>query len=150
MSARFVACAATALFCASAMTALAAQTAVPPTSSPTVAPATPQPSPTPVNLPSLPPATHVDPYTRAAIDLLTGVVNRAISNIGNTTSGQVTYFKRYDMQIQTGGNAYRSIRLHQGTVINPRGATITLGRQVDGSGIAQSDGTLEANVITLR
>ncbi|MBC5800414.1 MAG: hypothetical protein GIX03_03065 [Candidatus Eremiobacteraeota bacterium] len=154
MSARFVASAAAALFLVTAPGVFAQQ--APPSPGPTplmsatpTAVATPVPSPTPVNLPSLPPTTHVDPYTRAAIDLLTGVVNRAISNIGNTTSGRVTYFKRFELQVQTNAGSYRSIHLHQGTIIDPRGATLTVGQHVDVSGVAQADGSLNANVITV-
>lgn len=116
---------------------------------PPPAPANPAPSPTPVNLPPLPATTHVDPYTRAAIDLLTGAVNRAIGNLRNTTSGNVSYFKRFELQVQTGPAAYRDVRLHQGTIIDPRGTTLTVGQRVDISGVAQPDGSLDANVITV-
>ncbi len=154
MSARFVACAATALFLATAAGVFAQQAPSTPVPTPVTtampaAVATPAPSPTPVNLPRLPPTTHVDPYTRAAIDLLTGAVNRAISNIGNTTSGRVSYFKRFELQVQTNAGSYRSIHLHQGTIIDPRGETLTVGQHVDVSGVAQSDGSLDANVITV-
>jgi len=153
MSARFVACAAAALFMASAAGGFAQQATPAPaptpfsTATPGVTP--PAPSPTPFNLPSLPPTTRVDPYTRAAIDLLTGAVNRAISNLGNTTSGRVSYFKRFELQIQTSAGSYREIHLHQGTIIDPRGETLTAGQHVDVSGVAQSDGSLNANVITV-
>ncbi len=110
----------------------------------------PSPTPTPVNLPTLPPNQTLDPYAKMGLDVLTGVLRQSITNFQNSTSGQVSYFKRYDMQVQTGRNAYRSIRLHQGTVINPRGESITIGQQVDVSGVAQSDGTIDANVITIK
>ncbi len=159
MNARFVACAAAALVCAAAADAgartpvqspsraILAVAAVP-AQSPVPA-ATPAPSPTPVNLPPLPPTTKVDPYTRAAIDLLTGAVNRAIGNLRNTTSGTVSYFKRFDLQVQTGPSAYREVHLHQGTIIDPRGTTLAVGQHVDVGGTAQSDGSLNANVITV-
>ncbi len=138
MSARFVVIAAAALVLTTAAGAGAQQ------------PAQPVPSPTPINLPPLPPSTHVDPYTRAAIDLLTGAVNRAIANIGNSTSGRVSYFKRFDLQVQTGASSYRDVHLHQGTIIDPRGTTLSAGQYVDVSGVARSDGSLDANVITVR
>ncbi len=110
----------------------------------------PNPTPTPVNLPTLPPNTKLDPYAKMGIDLLTGVIRQSITNAEGSTSGQVSYFRRFDMQVQTGRNGYRSIRLHQGTVINPRGQSISVGQQVDVSGIAQPDGTIDANVITIK
>jgi len=39
--------------------------------------------------------------------------------------------------------------LHQGTVINPRGATIANGQRVNVRGLAQSDGSLNADEITI-
>lgn len=135
MSMRFVALATTALLLGSVSIAGAQQ-------------ATPVPNPTPVNLPSAAPRASLDPYARAAIDLLTGVVRQQLQG-GGATSGQVTYFKRFEMQVQTGNNAYRVIHLHQGTVINPRGASIATGQRVNVTGVAQSDGSLDANVITV-
>ena len=110
----------------------------------------PSPTPTPVNLPSLPPNTVTDPYAKMGIDILTGVVRQSIINAQGSTSGQVSYFKRYDMQVKTGINGYRSIRLHQGTIINPRGESLQVGQQVDVSGVSESDGTIDANVITIK
>ena len=109
----------------------------------------PVPSPTPVVLPTMPPSTTLDPYARAAIDILTGAVNREIWNLQNSSTGQVTYFKRFEMQIQTGNNAYRTVHLHQGTVINPTGKSIQVGQTVQVGGISQADGSLNANVITI-
>jgi len=110
----------------------------------------PQPTPTPVNLPTLPPDAKLDPYAKIGIDILTGVLRQSITNAQGSTSGQVSYFRRFDMQVQTGRNGYRTIKLHQGTVINPRGATITVGQQVDVSGTPLGDGTIDANVITIK
>ncbi len=110
----------------------------------------PQPTPTPVSLPSLPPDAKLDPYAKMGIDILTGVLRQSITNAQGSTSGQVSYFKRFDMQVQTGRNGYRTIKLHQGTVINPRGATITVGQQVDVNGTPLADGTIDANVITIK
>ncbi len=111
--------------------------------------AQPAPTPTPVNLPSLPPAKAVDPYTRAALDILTGVVRQQITNYQNSASGQVSYFKRFEMQINNGRDQYRSIHLHQGTEIDPIGQSIQVGQRVDVSGVTNSDGSINANKIVI-
>jgi len=54
------------------------------------------------------------------------------------------------MQVQMQLDKYRNVRLHQGTVINPRGWTLAPGQTVDVVGHTDSDGTLEADVITVR
>jgi len=113
-------------------------------------PQTPAPSPTPINLPTLPPSTQINPYVKLGIELLTGIVKNRIATDANASSGQVTYFKRFEMQVQTSANGYRAIHLHQGTVINPRGESLQPGQRVDVSGVAQADGSLDANVITIR
>ena len=110
----------------------------------------PSPSPTPVSVPTLSPSSKLDPYAKAAIDMLGGVIRQQIQNSANSTSGQVSYFKRFEMQLQTGRNAYRGVHLHQGTIINPRGASVTVGQRVDVSGTPQQDGSLDANVITIQ
>jgi hypothetical protein len=135
MKPRFVALGAVAL-------SLAAASAVAP-----VTAQTPTPTSTPISLPSLPPS--INPYVKDAIDLLTGVVNHQLQVNANSGSGTVSYFKRFEMQIQTGRNSYRSIHLHQGTVINPTGESITVGQHVDVSGVSQPDGSLAANTITI-
>ena len=135
MNVRFVALAVAALSLGSGRFATAQQ-------------ATPAPTPTPVNLPSAAPRASLDPYVRAGIDLLTGVVRQQLQG-GGATSGAVTYFKRFEMQVQTGQNSYRSIHLHQGTVINPLGGKLAIGQVVNVTGVAQSDGSLAANVVTI-
>ena len=110
----------------------------------------PAPTPTPVNLPTAPPNSTLDPYAKSAIDILTGVIRQQITNTQNSTSGQVSYFKHFEMQVQTGRNSYRSIHLHQGTVINPRGESLAIGQQVDVSGLTQADGSIDANYITIK
>ena len=135
MTARFVALAAAALCLGTATLASADQ---------------PAPTPTPVNLPTLPPSKQLDPYARAAIDIITGVVRQQITNNGNTANGQVTYFKRFEMQVRTGTNQYRNVHLHQGTFINPTGQSIQVGQQVSVGGVSQSDGSLAANSITIQ
>jgi hypothetical protein len=67
----------------------------------------------------------------------------------NHVRGVVTYFRRFDLQIRMPLNNYRDIHLHQGTIINPRGATLQPGQLVDVHGAAQSDGTLNADQITI-
>jgi len=112
-------------------------------------PPAPSPTPTPVNLPTLPPQAQVNPYVKSAIDLITGVVRRELANQANAANGEVTYFKRFEMQLRTGNNQYRTVHLHQGTVINPTGTTIRPGMQASVGGVGQPDGSLNANVITI-
>ncbi len=111
---------------------------------------TPLPVPTPIVVPTLPPSNPTqDAIVRAAAGILQDVIARSRANAANTTHGNVTYFRRFDMQVQTGTNAYRTVRLHQGTVINPRGATPGVGTTVDVSGQGASDGALDAAMITV-
>lgn len=112
-------------------------------------PAAPDPNPTPIVVPTLPPNTTTDPWIRTGVDLLRGALQNEQARQRNTAHGYVTYFKRFDMQVQTGPNAYRNVRLHQGTIINPRGATPGSGSTVDIYGVADPDGTIEANTITV-
>ncbi len=116
---------------------------------PAVAGSAPAPTPTPVNLPSLPPPAGVDPYTKAALDILTGVVRQSITNYQNSSSGQVSYFKRFEMQLNTGRDQYRSIHLHQGTEIDPVGRSLAVGQRVDVSGVTNADGSINANKIVI-
>jgi hypothetical protein len=77
------------------------------------------------------------------------LVNRELLRVQNSAHGEVTYFKRFDLQVRTAPNAYRNVRLHQGTVIDPRGTTLVPGQSVTIYGVPQSDGTLDANQITV-
>jgi hypothetical protein len=110
----------------------------------------PAPTPSPIVVPTLPPT---DPTTQAIIRAAAGVIIDSISrnrlNAANSTHGTVSYFKRFDMQVQTGPNAYRNVRLRAGTVINPRGATPGAGTAVDVSGRGAPDGSLDADTITV-
>jgi hypothetical protein len=112
---------------------------------------TPVPTPSPIVVPTLPPQT--DAATQAIIRAAAGIVTDAIArsrlNYANNTHGTVSYFKRFDMQVQTGANSYRTVRLHPGTVINPRGATPSTGTTVDVSGRGAADGAIEADTITV-
>jgi len=111
----------------------------------------PQPAPTPIVVPTFAPSGNsaTDQIIRAATGILVDSVRNERARAANSTRGTVSYFKRFDMQVQTGTNSYRTIHLHQGTVINPRGATPGQGTTVDVSGQAQSDGSLDANTITV-
>ncbi|GAC1432315.1 MAG: hypothetical protein NVSMB5_26210 [Candidatus Velthaea sp.] len=134
--------AATSLLVVSLGTAAFAQSA------PTPAP---QPSPTPIVVPTFAPTSNsaTDQLIRAATGIVLDTLRNQRERAANTTRGTVTYFKRFDMQVQLGTNSYRTVHLHQGTVINPRGATPGVGTTVDISGQNQSDGSLDANTITV-
>lgn len=104
------------------------------------------PTPTPAAVPTLPPTGQI------INDVIQAVTNQVTSSYGwnpNRVHGTVTYFRRYDMQVQMQLNKFRNVHLHQGTVINPRGATPSQGSIVDVSGHPDPDGTLEADVITV-
>jgi hypothetical protein len=107
-------------------------------------------TPAPIVLPTLPPDTPNGDLIRAAVGIAQQILqNQRIRN-ANNAAGTVTYFRRYEMQIQNGTNSYRTIHLHPGTVINPRGATPGVGTSVSVSGLGQSDGSLAADTITLQ
>jgi hypothetical protein len=110
----------------------------------------PVPVPPPIVVPTLPPS---DPTTqaivRAAAAALTDIIAHNRLEAENTARGTVSYFKRYDMQVQTGANRYRGVRLHPGTVINPRGATPGAGTSVEVRGHGAADGSLDADSITV-
>jgi hypothetical protein len=101
----------------------------------------------PQGIPTIPPALQNNPYVQSLINSLGGMLQ---STNGNHVQGKVTFFKRFELQVQTAPRVYREIHLHQGTIINPRGMTLTLGQTVEASGIAQSDGSLNADAITVR
>jgi hypothetical protein len=113
----------------------------------------PAPSPTPAaTVPGgikLPPSIMNNPIVQSAIQALTGTATRELGLDPNWSQGRVTYFKRFELQIETAPNKYRAIHLHQGTIIDPRGTTLSEGMQVRASGVHQSDGSLNANEITV-
>lgn len=111
--------------------------------------ATPPPTPVPIVLPTLPPNTPNGGMIQTGINILKGLYNNEQARERNNVHGTVTYFKRFDMQVQYGPNQYRNVRLHQGTIINPRGGTPRNGSTVDVNGYTDADGTLEANTITI-
>jgi hypothetical protein len=111
----------------------------------------PQPAPTPIPVPTLAPAAsrQIDPIIRSAAGIVTDIIGRERTRLANNSRGTVSYYKKFDMQIQTGIGGYRAIHLHQGTVINPRGATPGAGTTVEVSGQSQPDGSLNADYINI-
>ncbi len=107
------------------------------------------PVPTPIPVPTVPPNT-VSPILQTIIDVGSQILQRNAINARNNARGRVTFFRRFDMQVQCGPNCYRNVRLHQGTVINPRGGTPGPGSFVDVNGVSDPDGTLEADTITIQ
>jgi hypothetical protein len=112
---------------------------------PVVAQATPAPA-LPA-MPSIPQGVLDSPWVRSILDALGGITQ---STNGNTAAGRVTFFRRFDLQMETAPGVYRAVHLHQGTIINPRGTTLTPGQVVVVNGAAQRDGSLNADAITVR
>lgn len=114
-------------------------------------------SPVPSPSPSAPAAPNALPTVPPGIGgVVEGILQRlagdATAGYGidpNHVRGVVTYFRRFTLQIRMPLNRYRDIHLHQGTIINPRGATLRTGSVVDVVGHPNADGTLEADQITL-
>ncbi|MEA2688780.1 MAG: hypothetical protein QOJ39_4092 [Candidatus Eremiobacteraeota bacterium] len=111
---------------------------------------TPAPVPTPIAVPTLPPNTPNSAIIQTIIGVGQQILQRQAVNSRNNARGTVSYFKRFDMQVQCGTNCYRTVKLHQGTVINPRGATPGVGAVVDVNGRTDPDGTLQADNITVQ
>lgn len=109
----------------------------------------PLPTPSPIVAPTLPPRSGDQRLIDAATSLLTGYLRQQQINAQNTARGSVTYFKRFEMQVRTGSTSYRDVHLHQGTVINPRGASLGTGLLVDVHGTGHPDGSIDADVITV-
>ncbi len=97
-------------------------------------------------LPTVPPSIQNHPVVKSILDALGSLLQ---TTDGNVAHGRVTYFRRFDLQIETAPNVYREIHLHQGTIINPRGTTLAPGQEVDVSGVAQPDRSLNADQITV-
>jgi hypothetical protein len=105
----------------------------------------------PATIPPLP-STHdatTDSIIRTAVGLANDIIARNRENAANSARGTVNYFRRYEMQVEIGPNAYRDVHLHPGTVIYPRGATPGDGAAVQVSGRGQADGSLVADSITV-
>jgi hypothetical protein len=111
---------------------------------------TPAPVPTPIVVPTLPPNTPNAGIIQTIIGVGAQILQRQAINTRNNARGTVSYFKRFDMQVQCGTNCYRTVKLHQGTVISPRGATPGVGSNVDINGHTDPDGTLQADNITIQ
>ena len=119
-------------------------------SAPALAQQTPSPSPPPAAphaLPTIPPG---------AGGVVEGIVQRlagdAAAGLGvdpNHVRGTVTYFKRFDLQVRMPLDRYEVVHLHQGTIINPRGMSLAEGQTVDVQGHANSDGSVNADAITI-
>ncbi len=102
---------------------------------------------TPVPLPTVPPS-----LGGVLQNILQTITGNAIAPYGadpNHVRGTVTYFRRFDLEVRMPLNAYKNIHLHQGTIIDPRGATIEPGQTVDVRGRANADGTLDADAIII-
>lgn len=108
---------------------------------------TPSPSPAPVTLPSIPPG--IGNVVQGILQKLAGDAVAPYAVDPNHVRGSVTYFRRFDLQVQMPLNTYKQVHLHQGTIINPRGATLENGQTVDVRGTANSDGSLNADEITI-
>jgi hypothetical protein len=111
---------------------------------------TPSPAPTvaPIAAPSIPPGA-VNGIVNTIIRKVTGDIIAPLGADPNHVRGQVTYFHRFDMQLAMPLQTYKQIHLHQGTVINPRGASIQDGENVDVQGTVNGDGSINANEITI-
>jgi len=112
--------------------------------------ATPTPSPAPaqpIAAPSIPPG--LGGVVQGIINKITGDTVAPLGVDPNHVRGQVTFFKRFDLQIAMPLQTYKQVHLHQGTIINPRGASLGDGQTVDVVGTANSDGSINANEITI-
>jgi hypothetical protein len=103
------------------------------------------PTPAPTTVPSVPPNLGQD-----AVNALGNLVKSAFGWSDNESYGMVTFYRGYTMEMRMQLNRYREIRLHRGTVIEPRGWTIRPGETVDVRGTANSDGSLNANTIVVQ
>ncbi|MHB8231159.1 MAG: hypothetical protein ACYDG0_10340 [Vulcanimicrobiaceae bacterium] len=149
MKMRLVGALAAILFSLAALSAAPGAASTAPASSPSPAPsaASPAPGPTPSAIPTLPPAGNI---INDVIDALSNLIKPVLGWDPNSVAGTVTYFRRFDMQVRMPLYRYRQVYLHQGTIINPRGWTIKPGQTVYVSGRGQPDGSLDADVITVR
>lgn len=120
------------------------------TAGPALAQPTPGPSPTPTPTPAgitLPSPDVLKEIINQALQGATLNIQQAILNRQNDITGTVTYFRRFDLQVETAASTYRQVHLHQGTVINPTGTTLRNGMKVRVRGQSQTDGSLNADEI---
>ncbi len=140
MKTRFVAGFAAVLFALAGGAFAAADTPTPPPAKPAPA-ATAAPNP----VPSIPAQLQQD-----AINAVGNIVKAAFGWNDSESYGTVVFYRGYEMQVKQQLNRYREIHLHKGTVINPRGYTITSGSLVDVRGRPNSDGSLTADMIVVQ
>lgn len=119
---------------------------------PALAQQTPTPTPSPVPsvphaLPTIPP--NVGNVVEGIVQRLAGDATAGLGVDPNHVRGTVTFFRRFDLQLRMPLNRYEAVHLHQGTIINPRGATLGAGQTVDVQGRANSDGSIQADAITI-
>ena len=98
-------------------------------------------------LPTIPPG--IGGVLGQIVQQLAGNATAGLGVDPNHVRGTVTYFRRFTLQIRMPLNRYRDIHLHQGTIINPRGASMQTGSVVDVVGHPNANGTLEADQITV-
>ncbi len=101
----------------------------------------------PAPLPTVPPG-----IGGALQSIIQKIAGDAVAPYGvdpNHARGTVTFFRRFDLQVRMPLDTYKQIHLHQGTIINPRGATLTPGQSVDVRGSQNSDGSMNADEITI-
>lgn len=101
----------------------------------------------PSALPTIPP--NAGNVVEGIIERLVGEATAGFGVDPTHVRGIVTYYRRFDLQIRMPLNRYESVHLHQGTIIDPRGATIAEGSMVDVQGRPASDGSIEADAITI-
>ena len=121
------------------------------TAAPVFAQTTPSPTPAPTATPSGWPTipANIGNIVQGIVQRLAGDATAGYGVDPNHVRGTVTFFQRFNLQVRMPLNQYRAIRLHQGTIINPRGATLAPGQVVDVQGRSNADGSLDADVITL-
>ena len=102
---------------------------------------------TPSPTPTIPPG--IGNVVQGILQKLAGDAVAPYAVDPNHVRGNVTFFKRFDLQVRLPLNSYKQIHLHQGTIINPRGATIENGQTVDVRGSSNADGSLNADEITI-
>ncbi|MGH7757209.1 MAG: hypothetical protein ACREM8_13130, partial [Vulcanimicrobiaceae bacterium] len=64
-------------------------------------------------VPGIPASITNNPYIQSAIQAIGGLFQ---TTNGNAAHGTVTYFRRFELQLETAPRVYRQIHLHQGTV----------------------------------
>lgn len=98
-------------------------------------------------MPTIPPG--IGGVVQTILQKLAGDATAPYAVDPNHVRGTVTFFRRFDLQVRLPLDQYKQVHLHQGTIINPRGASIGDGQTVDVRGRANADGSLEADEITI-